>query len=111
MLYSWVPCYTVCCTSASSCIVSPYRLVDGLDATAARTFGTIANQLHSLGIDLIITSVSKPSIRHLLVAHGAIPEVQTGYRLNTYDLCHALLVTCAHLERNNLQRKPYSNLV
>lgn len=49
--------------------------MEGLDATAARTFGTIANQLHSLRIDLLITGVHKAAVRRLLVAHGVICEV------------------------------------
>lgn len=51
-----------------------FRRVQGLDATAARTFVTLHTKLHRMGIQLIITHLptSRPSIQKLLVAQGLI---------------------------------------
>ena len=50
------------------------RRVQGLDATAARTFVTLHSKLHRKGIQLIITHLptSRPGICKLLVAQGLI---------------------------------------
>ena len=50
--------------------------MNGLDATAARTFGTLCAALQTKGVQLIITHVPKGQMRRLLAAHGvtAPPE-------------------------------------
>ena len=50
--------------------------MNGLDATAARTFGILCATLRMKGVSLIITHVPKGQMRRLLAAHGvtAPPE-------------------------------------
>ncbi|KAK9824383.1 hypothetical protein WJX72_009880 [[Myrmecia] bisecta] len=53
-----------------------FRRVNGLDATAARTFSTLHSSLQQLGVELILTSLppSRSRLRWLLLAHGVILE-------------------------------------
>ncbi|GAB4822722.1 hypothetical protein N2152v2_009768 [Parachlorella kessleri] len=55
-------------------LILDFRRVQGLDATAARTFVTLHSKLHRKGIQLIITHLptSRPGICKLLVAQGLI---------------------------------------
>ena len=48
------------------------RRVNGLDATAARTFGTLCASLGARGIEMIITHVPKKQMRKLMRSHGII---------------------------------------
>lgn len=52
-----------------------YRRVLGVDATSAQTLASLAMVLKRMHVELIITRVTRPSIRRLLGAHGIIsPE-------------------------------------
>ena len=46
------------------------RGVQGLDATAAQTFGTMWNSLRRSGVELVLTHMGHGSTRRLLEAHG-----------------------------------------
>ena len=46
--------------------------MNGLDATAARTFGTLCASLGARGIEMIITHVPKRQMRRLMRSHGII---------------------------------------
>ena len=51
------------------------RLVDGLDATTAQTFGTLYNKLNCLGCELVITHLQEASCTYrLLAAHHVVGE-------------------------------------
>jgi len=43
-----------------------------VDATSAQTLASLAMVLRRMDVELILTRVTKPSIRRLLVAHGII---------------------------------------
>ena len=47
-----------------------YRLVHGLDATAAQSLGTLWGQLQKQGVELLLTHLKSASMRALLEAHG-----------------------------------------
>ncbi|KAL3133431.1 hypothetical protein ABBQ38_007297 [Trebouxia sp. C0009 RCD-2024] len=53
-----------------------FRRVQGLDATAARTFFSLRSGLERLGVELVLTHMpsTRPHIRQLLLAHGVIVE-------------------------------------
>ncbi|KAA6425635.1 MAG: Sulfate Permease Family [Trebouxia sp. A1-2] len=53
-----------------------FRRVQGLDATAARTFHSLRSALERLGVELVLTHLptTRPHIRQLLMAHGVIVE-------------------------------------
>ncbi|KAK9839095.1 hypothetical protein WJX74_009429 [Apatococcus lobatus] len=53
-------------------LVLDFRRVNGLDATAARTFGTLCASLGARGIEMIITHVPKKQMRKLMRSHGII---------------------------------------
>ncbi len=60
------------------------RRVNGLDATAARTFGTLCASLGAVGIEMIITHVPKKQMRKLMRSHGIIlpdAELADGEKL------------------------------
>ncbi len=46
------------------------RLVHGLDATAAQSFGTLWTQLQREGVELVLTHMKSASMYKLLEAHG-----------------------------------------
>ena len=49
-----------------------FRMVRGLDATAAQSFGSLRNLLQRLGVELIIVELENESASSLLAAHGVI---------------------------------------
>lgn len=51
-------------------LVSCARLVHGLDATAAQSFGTLWSQLQRQGVELVLTHLRSKSMYRLLEAHG-----------------------------------------
>eukprot|EP00887_Chlorella_sp_A99_P005506 scaffold1.g5506.t1 len=55
-------------------LILDFRRVQGLDATAARTFVTLAARLARMGVQLIIahTPASSPSVKRLLMAQGLV---------------------------------------
>ena len=54
------------------------RDVLGLDATAAQTFGSLWGSLRGAGVELVLTSVRKPSMLRLLRAHGVALHAPSG---------------------------------
>jgi hypothetical protein len=52
--------------------------VVGLDATAARTFGTLRNSMQRANVELVLTHVDDGQIRRLLAAHGVIDRPDGG---------------------------------
>ena len=69
-----------------------YRSVNGLDATAARTFGTLAASLQHKGVTLIIAHVPKASMRKLLAAHGVTEQsAPSAGDLAAQDYSHGTL--------------------
>eukprot|EP00884_Botryococcus_braunii_P016374 jgi/Botrbrau1/341/Bobra.0022s0295.1 len=61
--------------AAPRLVILDFRNVDGLDATAARTFGSLATSLHSRGAGMLVTHVRKRTMQRLLAAHGVVPYV------------------------------------
>jgi hypothetical protein len=67
---------------AAACLLPAYsrrqgsgrarRIVRGLDATAAQTFGTLRSLLQRQGIELLICELRCASAQALLAAHGVI---------------------------------------
>ena len=51
-------------------VLLDFRRVHGLDATAARTIGTLASTLATMGVQLIVTQLDNPETARLLAAHG-----------------------------------------
>jgi hypothetical protein len=50
----------------------------GVDATSAQTLSSLSMVLRRMGVTLIITRVTQPSIRRLLVAHGLISSADAA---------------------------------
>ena len=71
---------------------SACRSVNGLDATAARTFGTLAAALQHKGVTLIIAHVPKQQMRKLLTAHGVTDkQAPSAGELASHDVSHGTL--------------------
>ena len=73
---------TSCCTAVQAdwptASLVPRRQVNGLDATAARTFGSLAAAVERRGVTLIIAHVPKRQMRKLLTVHGVIAPAVHG---------------------------------
>ena len=53
-------------------VLLDFLRVHGLDATAARTFGTLASTLAMMGVQLIVTKLDNVEAARLLAAHGVV---------------------------------------
>ncbi|KAK9845896.1 hypothetical protein WJX81_005443 [Elliptochloris bilobata] len=58
--------------AAPQFVMLDFRMVRGLDATAAQTFGTLRSLLQRQGIELLISELSNANAAALLTAHGVI---------------------------------------
>ncbi|KAK9811232.1 hypothetical protein WJX72_000395 [[Myrmecia] bisecta] len=56
-----------------------FRLVHGLDATAAQTFSTLRTTLGRLGVELVLTNIHDEEMKQLLKAHGVIDDSSRGH--------------------------------
>lgn len=72
------------------------RRVLGVDATAAQTLGSLVMVLRRIGVELIITRVTNPSIRRLLVAHGIISGSDTGEFVVCIQQSGCAIELCQH---------------
>lgn len=55
-----------------------------MDATSAQTLASLAMVLKRMDVELVLTRVTKPSIRRLLVAHGIISPKESKSSSNRH---------------------------
>ncbi|DBA74396.1 hypothetical protein WJX77_006646 [Trebouxia sp. C0004] len=70
-----------------------FRRVQGLDATAARTFYSLRSALERLEVELVLTHLptTRPHIRQLLMAHGVMVESAVS---DAHEDAHAVHQGC-----------------
>ncbi|PRW58410.1 sulfate transporter [Chlorella sorokiniana] len=91
-------------------LILDFRRVQGLDATAARSFVTLHNKLHRMGIQLIITHIParRGNVRRLLAAQGLIlrqPTAVTDLQDDSGPVCAwfpTMDAGCQHCEERFL---------
>jgi hypothetical protein len=65
-------CHSVTCLVLVLMHLAEHRMVRGLDATAAQSFGSLRNMLQRLNVELIIVELENESASAPLTAHGVI---------------------------------------
>lgn len=93
-------------------LILDFRRVQGLDATAARSFVTLHNKLQRMGIQLIITHITarNANVRELLAAQGLVlkqptPGAAFNWANDTGAVCHwfsTMDAGCQHCEERFL---------
>ena len=75
-----------------------HRMVRGLDATAAQSFGSLRNLLQRLNVELIIVELENESASALLTAHGVIGPAGCRCEARLALLLSLRAICCMHVK-------------
>lgn len=93
-------------------VLLDFRRVHGLDATAARTLGTLASTLAMMGVQLVMTQLEDEETARLLASHGVVLDPGNSEQLRPgayrgFATLHDGMVFC---ETQYLKVQPFAFL-